>query len=735
MDDTASDLHLDEDNPWPGLAAYDETARRFFHGREADSAELLRLIKLSPFVALYGKSGLGKSSVLQAGLFPQLRAERFLPVYLRLDYTASQPVLQQAALRLREEIKAAGADAPPPDAGEGLWAYLQRRDWPIWTADNFPLTPVLVFDQFEEVFSRGASAEHMNAVLETMADLAGDRLPAPMAQNREAVRRLNLQSQQYRLVLSFRSDFLADVEAWEKQANLPRRESLHLTALSRERAVDAIEQAGAKVLEPGVAQGIVDFLLTREGNSEGRPSSGRNNEVEPVLMSLCCTQLNSRRKRPAKIDAALLNTVGEGILKGFYEEALAGMRPEVSVFIEENLIQGERFRNSYARDAAVSKENLTEDELNLLTKRRLLRVDPQGGEPRVELIHDRLVGVVREARDARRALERQQQEREQAEQQASALREQAERDAKAKYDRQRLEQAEDERKRVARSRNVLAVAAVLLVVAVGWAVYFARAETRAAQAAKAAFADANARADEAAKARADAVANNQRALDELDKVNLALTELQQKTADKGGSAAGDSTVRTAATEQAYAATREVLNTVAAATQKIQEYKTQAAQVAQEEPQKPVPVQASPPPAPPPPPPPKNPAAATGVLVPAAANVPTWKVSDWRLSSGGCRGGDVTAVGEAVFSIQAYGDNVIVRERFAGQGNGFDVQVKEIEKQVPRSQSGYYDVETSGEWAGPNGRKFRTRGVDRVFVKDGTTPIRANVLKVRTECAG
>ena len=219
MQADTSALHLDEDNPWPGLAAYDEGSQRFFHGRETDSAELLRLIRLAPFVALYGKSGLGKSSMLQAGLFPELRAGRFLPVYLRLDYsdTASLPLLEQAALRLRQEIDATGADAPPLAPGESLWAYLQRREWPIWTADNFPLTPVLVFDQFEEVFSRGGSAAHISAVLEGLADLVGDRLPAALAEDREAVRRLNLQAQQYRVVLSFRSDFLADVEGWEKQ--------------------------------------------------------------------------------------------------------------------------------------------------------------------------------------------------------------------------------------------------------------------------------------------------------------------------------------------------------------------------------------------------------------------------------------------------------------------------------------------------------------------------------------
>lgn len=469
MDDGRSTLRLDDDNPWPGLAAYDEASQRFFHGRERETAELLRLIRLSPFVTLYGKSGLGKSSMLQAGLFPQLRAERFLPVYLRLDFTehAEMPPLAQAALRLRQEIDAAGADAPPMAAGESLWAYLQRRERPIWTRDNYPLTPVLVFDQFEEVFSRGGAAAHVEDVLDGMADLVGDRLSADLAEDRDVARRLNLQSQQYRVLLSFRSDFLAEVENWEKEANLPKRESLHLTAMTREGAIEAMTRAGAAVLEPGVAEQIVDFLLTRDDAA----APGRLAEVEPVLMSLCCFQLNSRRKRPAKIDSALLHDVGDNILQGFYAEALAGMPASVSTFIEDNLIQG-RYRSSYPRDAALDSGALSRDQLNTLTHRRLLRVDPQGEVPRIELIHDRLVGVVRDARDARLALEQKQREQAEAEDRARSEREEQQRRheeaaqrARVERERERAEQAERERSRVARWRNGLVVALVALAAA------------------------------------------------------------------------------------------------------------------------------------------------------------------------------------------------------------------------------------------------------------------------------
>ena len=397
-----SSAPLSVTHPWPGPSAYSEDAQLYFHGRDRETAELLRLIRLSPFVALYGKSGLGKTSMLQAGVFPQLRKARFLPFYLRLDYTESnaEPPLQQALSQLSKQVAACSADPPIP--GEGLWAYLQRRDRPFWTVDNYPLTPVLVFDQFEEVFSRGGSPAHVKAVLAAIADLAGNRLTAELADDHDSQRRLNLESQQYRVVLSFRSDYLAEVESWERQANLPKHEALHLKAMARETAIEAVERAGAAVLEPGVATQIVEFVLARDDSDE----QGRATEVEPVLLCLCCFQLDSRRLPTAKIDSELLKSAGTHILRDFYNEALEGTTRRVSVFIEDNLIQGGRYRTTFPRKEAIASGALTEDEIALLTARRLLRVDALGGLPRIELIHDRLVGVVQEARNARLRRER-----------------------------------------------------------------------------------------------------------------------------------------------------------------------------------------------------------------------------------------------------------------------------------------------------------------------------------------
>ncbi|NMG00797.1 WD40 repeat domain-containing protein [Aromatoleum toluolicum] len=396
---------LDAHNPWPGLAAYDEASQAYFHGREDAAESLLRLIRVAPVTALYGKSGQGKSSLLQAGVFPLLRAEHYLPVYVRLDFSehAPCPPLEQAARRLEEEIARIGAECPPRAPGEGLWQFLHRRDLEIWSADNYPLIPVLVLDQFEELFSRsGSDRERIRAVFDELADLIENRIPTELAtalgeRERRAV--LDINAQPYRIVLSFREDFLPELESWKDKVPTLLRNRLRLLPMTRAEAIGATERAGTAVLGEGVAAKIVDFVAPTDLEANGGAA-----DVEPVLLSLCCTRLNRRRVHDGRIDATLVTSAGGDILRGFFAEALEGMPERVADFIETHLIQGEHYRGSYPREAALAEGHLTEQELATLTDHHhLLRIDQQQGVARIELIHDRLVGVVRQTRDERLA--------------------------------------------------------------------------------------------------------------------------------------------------------------------------------------------------------------------------------------------------------------------------------------------------------------------------------------------
>jgi WD40 repeat protein len=435
---------LDAQNPWPGLDAYDEASQEFFHGREAIVEELLCMIRHSPITALYGKSGLGKSSLLKAGLFPKLRLEHFLPVYLHMDFSDQTDLFEQVAQRLEAAIADSGADCPPRLPGEDLWQYLHRKDMDIWSADYFLLTPILVFDQLEELFSsRGPNHDDIQSVLNSLADLFENRIPLILESDRERCKQIDIFSRRYSILLAFREDFLPEFLNLEKKVRSLLSNRVQLLPMSRDQAIAATQQAGVEILDEGVAERIVDFVA----DSEVSTSNSENN-VEPVLLSLCCYQLNLKRRKAGadKIDATLVDRSGEGILEDFYRDAIKDMPENVPQFIETYLILGDRFRGNYPLEEALERQFIREDDLNTLIGRfRLLRVNQQGDTARIELIHDRLVSVVRKSRDKRLAEAREQKERQ--------LRKEAE--LEARRESERREEAEKARALLSKKNKIL----------------------------------------------------------------------------------------------------------------------------------------------------------------------------------------------------------------------------------------------------------------------------------------
>ena len=489
----AMSLVLSSRNPWPGLAQYDEASTRFFQGRQAETAEMLRLIALDHLTVLYGNSGLGKSSLLKAGVMPELRMARphpsvnlpvYLPVYLRIDFSggAALPPLDQVLRRLQEELDATGADFPPLRADEDLWHYLHRGGLELWSHDNHLLTPVFLFDQFEELFAHaGGRAGVVDDVFNGLADLIENRIPKSLAgesTSRAVLSQLDLEARRCRVVLSLREDFLPEIESWKDRVPSLLRNRLRLLPMARAEAVQALQVVGTEVLAPGMAPRIVDFVARSSDDQSGAGAA----TVEPVLLSLSCAELNRRRPEGGLIDDALLALAGDDILDTFYRDALAGLPDSVPEFIEQQLIQGTRFRGSYPRDDALAEGRIDAGALARLTDdSRLLRVELQADTARIELIHDRLVPVVRKARDQRLA-EQRQAAQELARQQA---------EAHAADERRQREAAEQTAVRLKRLRNGLVGAVIVLLATVVAAVMFAREAGRQQSMAQAAGLRAN----------------------------------------------------------------------------------------------------------------------------------------------------------------------------------------------------------------------------------------------------
>ena len=142
---------IDADHPWPGLLPFTEDAKAFFHGRESETTELTRLIEREPLTVLFGQSGLGKSSLLNAGVFPRLRRAGYLPLYLRLNLDANAPpLIDQVWQMLKDECARHEVTATKPRDGDSFWKYLHRPGTLLQNPHGRPVTAVLAFDQFAE---------------------------------------------------------------------------------------------------------------------------------------------------------------------------------------------------------------------------------------------------------------------------------------------------------------------------------------------------------------------------------------------------------------------------------------------------------------------------------------------------------------------------------------------------------------------------------------------------------
>jgi WD40 repeat protein len=409
---------IDEQNPWPGLGAFDETAERFFNGRSQETAELRRLAMNAPLTVLFGASGLGKTSLVQAGLFPLLRREHVLPVYVRLDARERDvPLIDQVRHALQAQIQARQVDAPAFSAEESLWQYLHRAGLEMWSEHNQLLTPLFAFDQFEEVFTLGVDNPAAIAQLRLdLADLIENRMPARLAariQDDEAAGAgLSLDSQRYRVLLSFREDFLPAVESWKRELPALLRNRLRLLPMSGEQAFEAVHRTAPHLADESIAKEIVRFVAAaQEERTVGSPeavASLSELAVEPALLSLLCHGLNAKRRAVGKtvFDEALLEGTGQSIISDYYQGAVKDLPTRVQRFIERELITERGFRKPCDVDDARTVHAVNDRELRLLVDRRLLRIEPHRGSERVELTHDLLTRVVREHRDRQRERDR-----------------------------------------------------------------------------------------------------------------------------------------------------------------------------------------------------------------------------------------------------------------------------------------------------------------------------------------
>ncbi len=415
---------VDPESPWLGLHSFTEETQRYFFGRTAELQDLFERVLHKPLTVLFGQSGLGKTSLIQAGLIPKLREAGFFPVSIRVRYDENAPGISRQMIEALSEALKSADHADLSDVclrTSNLWLLLHDPECGLIEENgSAAIRPVFIFDQFEEIFTIGEQRRDVvDDFRETIAAIVENRMPedvrARIETDEALADRLNYQSRVAKVLLSLREDFLHLPERWRWQLPALMDNRMELPPLSGEQAVEAVIEPGSlrpgkpPIVSPKVAAAVVRFVA---GVQPDVPLE----EIDaiPPLLSLMCAELNTQRRAAGEeiISAEQLDGRSEKILEKFYGDAFSNRSPAVREFVENRLLSDAGYRQAVTLDTAeaeLSRAGVGKEEalgaITDLVQRRLLVVEERSGIRRVELTHDVLTPVALASRTARRERE------------------------------------------------------------------------------------------------------------------------------------------------------------------------------------------------------------------------------------------------------------------------------------------------------------------------------------------
>ena len=230
-------------SPYRGLDRFEDRDKDLFFGRDQLIKSLLAQLSLSNVLLVLGASGSGKSSVVRAGLLPQLsqligpRFRYFTFVPDVNPFESLRSALQSAGFSQAETRELADAR---PDTPTKLIHTLQRRgeQW------------LFFIDQFEEIFT--VTEETLRAgFMAALVQIAQDATSSA------------------KLILAMRADFLDRFSPFPDLAKIIEKNIDFVADMHTDELRQAIEQPAARhgvVFEQGLVEEIIKDVQGQAGS-------------------------------------------------------------------------------------------------------------------------------------------------------------------------------------------------------------------------------------------------------------------------------------------------------------------------------------------------------------------------------------------------------------------------------------------------------------------------------------
>jgi hypothetical protein len=257
---------------YPGQRPYGSEDQSRFYGRERESAQVAELWSTRRLTILYGKAGVGKTSLVQAGVISLLpgRAD-VLPVRRILNGSYSPADALMGGHRYASTFlpSVAAADISGSLSRMSLRSFLRQRQRRLGD------TPALLaVDQVEQLYRGGSRGQRdRELILAELAEALGD-------------------DQGVHAILLVREDRIGDVLA-EQWPAAPA--TFRLSGLSRQGAIRAVREplgGTGRSYAPGAAEYLVDRLLaTAVPENSARKAAARARTLLPVLLQAVCSAL------------------------------------------------------------------------------------------------------------------------------------------------------------------------------------------------------------------------------------------------------------------------------------------------------------------------------------------------------------------------------------------------------------------------------------------------------------